>query len=262
MRIRLLVLSSLVLVAPAAAAQQGAEAPRGTGQNDFSRDEFERALLASHSGPAFAAILRNYPVEGRALLDRMHQRSLAVREDEEAVLDVIGEEHDEFLRRLADDVAKAPVAALLDLARVRLATAEALQAVSLAHCANFVVGSGSGRDYGEAATRLLATASVAFVDTAGAGRREPHIRGRGTVTPADREAFARSLAALNPGADVLALFRDEAALQEAPPELQCRMGIVLYRALLSLRPDIAANLLAGLTEAQHRPRVVSQTGRD
>lgn len=229
-----------------------AATPARADHPDLPRAGFDLGLHRSAGWPVFAAILRNYPAEGSALIDRMYEISYVHRAHGEAVtMPLIAQALAAFLQGKAPDAVNAPTPLLLRTVRLRLAFFERLAAIDVADCGRIAASGDSSASGLPAMVRTLsAERNAAIVDAAGAGHRGPVIPGRGRLSPDDRAALARVLATLDPDGGLTALVTGRADAAVAPAERQCRAAIMINQAMLRLPTATAGNVAAVLLAAE------------
>lgn len=188
-----------------------------------------------------ATLRRHYPDEYRDMLDRLaaaaRQRGRQAME-REGFYFMRG-----FMTAKADAMARAPEARLDRLADAYLALMETLGNLDARACAEAAVGGfaletrlpwGASRALGNVVTQQILVARTG--EDAGRPPRDP-------PSPADLAAWRDRIAAIDRGSAVL-IEQDVVAL--APPDRQCRAGIVLFRALTELPAPTAATIMAHL----------------
>lgn len=229
-----------------------AATPARADHPDMPRAGFDLGLHRSAGWPVFAAILRNYPAEGSALIERLYEISYAHRrEGEAAATPFVAQALAAFMQSKAGDAANAPAPLLLRIVRLRLAFFERLAAVDVAACGRIAGAGNAGAPALPAAVQALsAERNAAIVDAAGAGHRGPAIAGRGRLSPEDRAALRTVLQRMDPDGTLTALAIGGADAEAAPAERQCRAAIMINQAVLRLPTATAANVVAVLLAAE------------
>jgi hypothetical protein len=227
-----------------------AATPARADHPDMPRAGFDLGLHRSVGWPVFAAILRNYPAEGSALIERLYEISYAHRrEGEAAAMPFVAQALAAFMQSKAGDAANAPPPLLLRIVRLRLAFFERLAAIDVAACGRIAASGNNGAHTLPAAVQALSAGrNAAIVDAAGAGHRGPAIAGRGRLSPEDRAALRRVLQTMDPDGTLTALVVGgaDADADAAPAERRCRAAIMINEAMLRLPTATAANVVAVL----------------
>jgi hypothetical protein len=249
-RVLFLVAFGLAAVAPVAAdAQNRARRVSPPAPQALpSRAQFERGLMQSESGPLFAAIRRNFPVEAPAYFDGLYRVfSSNSRASNGALMQAVARAQFAFYASLVPHVRVAPDADLLRAVRARLALFEGLQRIDVALCGRLAAQGNAGPRLPNAIRQLNGQSIVTLIDAAGAGRRAP-VPVRGPVTIEDTQVVGAAFAALDPTGDLLSLASGEVVIAAATPERACRYAIAIQRVALAVPQEHGAKLAVSLIE--------------
>ena len=158
-----------------------------------------------------------------------------------------------FMTTKADAMTRAPDALLDRLADDYLAMMETLAHLDARACAEATMtGLAVETHVPPRAATAIGRIATQQIRIARAGENGA-LPLRAPPSQADLQAWRERIEAIDPGSAVL-FERDAVAL--APPERQCRAGIVLFRAITELPPETSATIMAHLLRqpAEERPR--------
>jgi hypothetical protein len=255
---------SLLLLAAAAPPQAaappappplvGRQEPFHLDHSPASRRDFVIGLNRSAGADAFAAVRRNFPDEYEALIDRLLDVAINSGGDPAIAREGAFREMSAFVRAKSADVLNAPAADLLALNERTLAFYRAAEGVDIALCGRLAMnGIRDSRDIRSALVPQMSAMTVATIEAAGAGHRASgRPAGRGTLVPQDAAAWMTRMRSLDTGNEALPLIANSAALAQAAPAAQCRLGIMIHEAIRALPPEQGASIFAFLLSESFR----------
>jgi hypothetical protein len=219
-----------------------------------SRRNFVAGLRSSAGADVFAAVQRNFPDEYEAMIDRLLEVAINSGGDPAIAREGGFREMTEFVRAKSADVLNAPAANLLALNERTLAFYRSADNIDVALCGRFAMnGIQDSRGMTPALLPQMSAITVATLDAAGAGHRAAdHPAGRGTLVQEDAAAWMARMRTLDTGNEVLPLLANPAALAQAAPAAQCRVGIMIHEAIRALPPEQGASIFAFLLSQSFR----------
>lgn len=255
-------IAAATLAAACAALPSGAQAPRAPAAKsrplDLDRAEFERGLRQSVGGDIIVAVERNYPEEGRRLIDRMFEAARATNGSETELAMTGARRGAELLRSKVPDAVNSPAAGLLRFNDAQLALFRFLSQRHPHLCGPAFFGQLTDpRLIPEDMMPFTRQISIAMLDAGGAGRRGGPIAGRGQMNPEHGAAWMRQMQALDSDGQVVPLFSSPATIAAAAPALQCRLAITTHDSLRRLPPETGAAMIAFFLAESHRQQAAA-----